>query len=268
VVVAVVLSVVVLSGVGAALIVTAGSTPVVSPTTPPSPAAQALVRVALQSTLEGGSFHYVSTFTSQGSTETTVGDAGASSGKQVITIGPDTFTVLVVGTACYFQGNAHQLQDQLGLPASVASARAGQWISLAPGDLPYPSVFVAVTTRSALKANVAFAPHRVVGTSSRSGYHVIGITGPMSNVTINGTTQHAKGSASLFITASRPHLPVEYTEDGKIDNSASHLTMTFSDWGAVVAVTAPPGAVSYASLGVGNGTTPTTGAPVLTGAPG
>jgi len=159
------------------------------------------------------------------------------------------------------------LVDQLGLPVSIAAPHAGQWISLAPGDAPYQSVYVAVTTRSALNANIAFAPRQQSGTSRRAGYRVLGITGPMSDQVVNGQTFKAKGNADLYVTASRPHLPVEYTENGKINKIASKLDMTFSKWGEVVSVTAPTGAVPYASLGAGNGTTPTTGPPVLTAAP-
>jgi hypothetical protein len=262
--VAVGLAVVILVAAGVTLIVTSGSTKVAST----SPAARRLVRAALKSTIDGGSFHYVSQFTSQGQTQTTNGDAGTSSGKQVITIGSDTFTVLVVGSACYFQGDERQMVEQLGLPVSIAAAHAGQWISLSPGDLPYQSVYVAVTTRSALKSNIAFAPRRESGTTTRAGYRVLEVTGSMTNEVVNGQTQRAKGTANLYVTTSRPHLPVQYTQNGKIAGVASKLVMTFSRWGEIVAVSAPTGAVTYASLGAGNGTTPTTGPPVLTSAPG
>ncbi|HEY5024346.1 MAG TPA: hypothetical protein VII76_05160 [Acidimicrobiales bacterium] len=254
------LAVVVLLAAGITLIVTSGP----SNTASGAPAARRMVRAALTSTIDGGSFHYVSQFTSGGQTQTTDGDAGASSGKQVITIGSDTFTVLVVGSACYFQGDAQQMVAQLGIPVSIASAHAGQWISLSPGDLPYPAVYVAVTTGSALRANIDFAPRLESGTSRRAGYRVLRITGPMTNEVVNGQTHRARGTASLYITTSHPYLPVQYTQNGKIDAVASKLVMTFSKWGEVVAVSAPKGAVSYASLGVGNGTTPTTGPPVLT----
>jgi hypothetical protein len=196
-----------------------------------------------------------------------VGDAGSSSGKQVITIGPDTFTVLVVGTACYFQGGERELVEQLGLPVPIATTYAGQWISLAPNDAPYQSVYVAVTTDSALTNDVAFAPRQESGVSRRSGYRVIGVTGPITNVPGDGQTQPTKGTASLYVTWSSPHLPVEYTENGKIGRVTNKLDMTFSKWGEVVAESAPQTAVGYASLSSGNTTTPTTGPPVLTRSP-
>lgn len=257
------LAVLILLGVGLSLIVTSGS----NAAKPVNPAAPRITRAALKATIERGSFHYVSKFTSMGQIQTTVGDAGVSSGKQVITIGSTTFTVIVIGTSCYFQGGERQMVDQLGLPVSIASAHAGQWISLAPGDLPYQSVYVAVTTQSALKSNIAFAPHQVSGTERRAaGYRVLGITGPMTNQRVNGQLQRVKGTAHLYVTASVPHLPVEYTENGKIDKVTSKLVMTFNRWGEPIALTAPRGTVTYASLGAGNGTTPNTGPPVLTAA--
>ncbi len=258
------LAVVVLVAAGVTLIVTSGSTKAPSTT----PAARRLVRAALKSTIDGGSFHYVSTFIEQKQSQTTVGDAGASSGKQVITIGTDTFTVLVMGSVCYFQGDERQMVEQIGLPVSIAAAHAGQWISLSPGDPPYQSVYVAVTTRSALSANIAFAPKSESGTTTRDGYRVLGITGPMTNEVVNGQTQKARGTAHLYVTTSRPHLPVQYTQNGKINGVASKLVMNFSKWGEVVTVSAPTGAISYASLGAGSGTTPTTGPPVLASARG
>ena len=257
--------VILIGGGGLAFLVTSAPGPNAS-----SPAAKQLTRVALRAIIDAGSFHYVSTFTSAGMTQTTVGDAGSTSGRQVITIGPDTFTVLVDGTSCYFQGNERQMVEQLGLPVAVASTYAGQWISLAPSDTPYQSVSVAVTTRSALRSNIAFAPHEESGTSVRSGYRVVRITGSMTNQVQAGQTVKAKGTATLYVTASHPHLPVEYTENGKLttggQTNEGKLVITFSRWGEHVSVNAPSGAVSYSSLGAGNGTPPTTGPPVLTAA--
>ena len=254
--------VVALLAVGVTLIATSGSNSAKTV----NPAAKRLARAALKSTIDGGSFHYVSTFTARGNTQTTVGDAGMTSGKQVVTIGSDTFTILVIGTACYFQGDERQMVDNLFLPDSIAAAHAGQWISLAPGDPPYQSVYVAVTTRSALTANIAFAARQEAGTTRRAGYRVLAITGPMTNEVVDGQVQRAKGTADLYITTSLPHLPVQYTENGKINKVASKLVMTFSKWGEDLAVTAPTGAVTYSSLGAGNATTPATGPPVLTAA--
>ncbi len=62
----------------------------------------------------------------------------------------------------------------------------------------------------------------------------------MKNEVVNGQLQRAKGTADLYVTTSRPHLPVEYTEKGKIDKVASTLVMTFSRWGEHLTVTRTP----------------------------
>lgn len=242
---ALVLVVALLVGGGVAFLITTGPGPVPRI----SPAAQRLLRSSLQAAARQGTFHYVSRFTSRGVTQTTVGDAGKNSGRQRITIGSDSFDVLVIGTACYFRGDARQLTDQLGVPASVASTYDGQWISLAPGDAPYQSVYAAVTAHDALAENIAFVPHRQLDSTRLSGRRVLGIAGPLVNVSVNGQTQKAKGTAQFYVAAVS-HLPVRYSEKGTVQNQPGTFTMTFSAWGQPVTVDTPPGAVSFAILGV------------------
>jgi hypothetical protein len=199
----VVLVVVALVGGGVAYLITSGPGPVPRI----SPAAQRLLRSSLAAAGKKGSFHYVLHSSSQGVSETTVGDAAPTSGKQVITIGPDTFTVLVIGRACYFQGDAREMVDQLGLSVATATAHAGQWISLAPSDAPYQSVYAAVTAHAALADNIDFAPHRRLPASVVSGHRVIGVSGPLTNFTVAGQTQKAKGTAYLYGGVQAPRAP-------------------------------------------------------------
>jgi hypothetical protein len=252
-VVAVGVVVALLVGGGVAYLITSGPGPVPRI----SPAARSLLRSSLAAARAKGSFHYVSRFTQQGVTQTTIGDAGETSGRQVITLGPETFTVLVVGPACYIEGNAGALADQLGLPSTVAAGHAGQWISLAPADVPYQSVYAAVTTRSALADNIDIAPHRRLGPTVQGGRRVIGVTGPMTDISVGGQTQKAKGTAYLYMTASGHHLPVLYSERGTVGGHRTVAAITFSDWGAPVVVTAPAGAVPFSSLGPVTVPTPT-----------
>jgi len=261
-VIGVVLVLAVLVGGGVAYLITSGPGPVPRI----SPAAQALLRSSLAAAEGEGSFHYVSRFTSQGVTQTTIGDAAQTSGKQVITIGSDTFTVLVIGPACYFQGDAKELVEQLGLPATEAATHAGQWISLDPADAPYQSVYAAVTTHSALADNIDLVPHRRLAASVKEAQHVVGITGPMTNISVGGQTQKAKGTAYFYITAAKPHLPVQYSERGTIGGERSVAAITFSDWGETVSVSAPQAAVPFSSLAAGSTPTPSTGTPSLVSA--
>lgn len=215
-----------------------------------------LVSGALDAARAAGSFHYVSSSTSSAVTQLTVGDAGATAGRQVITLGGDTFNVLVVGSAAYFEGDAAAMVENLSVPISVAQAHAGQWVSLASGDAPYASVYAAVTTSDALRDNITFTPRTELGTSTLAGQRVIGVRGSMKG--IPGAT--GKGTAVLYMSATGRHLPVRYVERGTLkgsDGSATSLqfSIDFSAWGEPVPVTAPPGALSFASLGTAGGGT-------------
>jgi len=235
------------------------SSPSSSPVSAPiSTTARAVLERALANARRAGSFHYVSVSNSSlTGTFSTVGDAGRSSGKQEITTnspnGTAHFTVIVVGTACYFQGDSLAMQQNLNVDAAVAQAHAEQWISLSPSDAPYASVYAAVNTHDALYENIAFKPQRDTGTSTISGRRVRTIGGAPTPVKISGQPSLAiKGIATLEVSATT-HLPVHYSESGTLSTNGQSehksFTMTFSDFGKEVSETPPSGAVPFSSLG-------------------
>jgi hypothetical protein len=258
VIVLVVVLALVAAGVGVAL--TGGSNttpPAPSPSgTSASPAARQLLQAALAAAGGVNAFHYVATSTLAGSTQRTVGDAGPDSGQQVITVGAQRFTVLVIGSSCYVRGNAAALTANLGLSSVAAAAHVNQWISLARTDGPYASVYAAVTAPSALSDNVTITPKALLPATKVDDRRVQIVTGSITPVTVAGATIAPKGTATLAVRARAPHLPVRYTERGTQNRQQIVSTVTFSRWGEVVQVTAPSGAVSYASLGVGSGSVP------------
>ncbi len=141
------------------------------------------------------------------STQKTIGDAGPDSGRQDITDGAQRFTVLVIGSACYFKGNAAALTGNLGLSSTVAAAHAGQWISLAKTDGPYASVYAAVTAPSAMADNVTVVPQNVSSTTRVDGRNVQTVSGAIAKVKIAGQTIAPKGTASLAVRAGTPTFP-------------------------------------------------------------
>lgn len=238
---------------------TSGSSVVIDPR-----AATALLHASVRAANTADAFHYVSSATqtsaSSSLTQMTTGDAGASSGRQDITIGNSHFTVLVVGQTAYFNGDAVATSATLNLPAATATKYAGQWISLMSGDAPYQSVYAAVTTSSALHENITFSPRSEVSGTKYDGKDVVAISGSLTP--IDG--QPATGTATLYVTASRPHLPVGYVEKGTLGTGQSRgtiaFTMHFSAWGRQVPVSTPPGAVPFSSLGpISGGTNGTPG---------
>jgi hypothetical protein len=219
---------------------------------------------ALAAARAAGSFHYVSSSSSDRVRQLTVGDAGPSSGRQVITLNGDTFNVLVIGSTAYFQGDATAMVENLSVPASVAQAHAGQWISLVSGDDPYESVYAAVTTSDALHDSITFSPRSVVATPAIAGQRATAVQGRVR--LLPGESGTVKGTGTLYLSASG-HLPLRYVERGTLRGSGGTVTpldfrIDFSAWAEVVRVTVPAGAVTYASLGVppgtGAGSPPTT----------
>lgn len=246
-----------LAGGGVALFAGSGSTTSVPASAPVSPAASTALRKALAAARSAGSFHYVSTSSGATGSATTVGDAGTTSGKQLISTsdsnGNASFEVLVVGSACYFEGDALAMEENLDVSTAVAQAHANQWISLSPSDAPYASVYAAVNVDEALADNITVKPQQL-GSITTGGRTLQTVTGAIKPVTIAGQTQSIKGTATLEISPST-HLPVRYTERGTSSGQSTSFTITFSNYGETVSESAPPGAVSYASIGGASGGT-------------
>lgn len=262
-IVAILLVVGLLAGGGVALF--AGSSPSSSSATPPtsippntpvSRAAKKVLQQALAAALKAGSFHYVATSTGSTQTTTAVGDAGKSSGRQdwstVDSNGTARFTVIVVGSACYFRGDALAMVENLGVSTAAAAAHAGQWISLSSGDQPYASVYAAVTTHDALYENVTVKPQEL-GSQTVNGRQVETVSGALTAVSIPGqTVPKQTGTGTLEVSAAT-HRPIRFTERSTANGQRSTFVMTFSRFAAAVSETAPPGAVSYTSIGGASG---------------
>ena len=226
---------------------------------PASPAATKVLDRALAAARAAGSFHYSSSSmrvtSSAKESDTAVGDAGPTSGKQIWTTtdpsGTAIFTVVVVGSACYFNGNALAMTEQLGVSQSVAQAHTGQWISLSPTDAPYAVVYVSVIASEALVDNITLKAQQL-GSTTLSGRTLQTVSGAITPVTIAGQVQVVKGTATLDVS-SATHLPIRYHQRGKMGNANTSETVNFSRFGKTVSESVPPGAVSYSSIGGASG---------------
>jgi len=209
-----------------------------------------LLRSSVTAGKAAGAFHYESSYMSSASSsqfeQTTVGDAGASQGQQLMTVNGDTFDVLVIESTAYFRGDASAMESNLNVPASVADVYGRKWISLVSGEAPYQSVYAAVTTGQALEYNITFTADRKLGFSIIDDTKVFAVSGPMKAT----DGQAAQGTGILYMAASGRHLPVRYVEQGTIGvgPSASRVdfTTTFSAWGESVKEVVPSGTVPFA----------------------
>jgi hypothetical protein len=207
--------------------------------------ARALYLDALAATRGSAGFHYVAASTGSTATQTIVGDAGQSGGRQVITIddaaGREQFTLVLVSGTVYFQGNILALEDQLGVPAASAAGLEGKWVSVSDQDGPYgvvaPGITIADQTEETALVPTSTAPIRTAGGASAT--RILG-TVPQQGA--------PAGTGHLDVAASS-HLPISYVSTVSISGLTTTSTTTFSGWGTAAVVTAPAGAVAWSTLG-------------------
>jgi hypothetical protein len=189
------------------------------------------------------------------------GDAGTSSGSEMLTIHNGKITehmsAEVVGKTGYVKGNAAGLQNILGLTAAQSRKYAGKWLSF-----PMSNSNLAQLAAGLLKSQVATelsfsGPFTRATDATVNGQNAKGIKGSVSTNTGSSVPE------ILYVPATGKPLPIEeVTNPGaKVHSSTIHGTVSFSNWGQQVAVTAPAHAISLSQLAP----TSTSGATTTTG---
>jgi hypothetical protein len=254
-------------GVGSVLLVrhiqgnqsTSGS-PIAAPgTTAGAAEARALYQQAVASTAASSGFHYVAV--ASGVFPQIVGDAGQSGGRQTITFdanyGSEQFTLLLVGTTVYFQGNVPALEDQLGVSAASAPSVDNKWVAVVPGNGPYTVLQPGITASSQAK-QMPLTP------DSSAKVTAGGVTATRISGVVPPANGLPAGTGSLDI-APRTDLPISYSYTSTVSAGGVVLTFTtkFSAWGSAPSVNAPTGVTAWSSLttavppgGYGAGGTP------------
>ncbi len=220
----------------------------------PKTVATGLLSKAVSAGTGAGSFRYVEQSTDDGVRDDISGDAGPSSGRQVITeqgtSGLDQFDLRLVGGVVYFRGNRAAVIDQLGVTAPQATTYVDRWVSVRKGEKPYKTFADGITTAS----NLHQLPATFVPASSAA---TPGTTPPATRISGGlsaGKGHPAVGTAALVVTTASS-LPQSFSGQAVADSGARlALSWRFSRWGEKVHLAAPSGAVRYASLGVGSGT--------------
>jgi hypothetical protein len=189
------------------------------------------------------------------------GDAGTSSGSETLTVHNGKLTehmsAEVVGGTGYVKGNPTGLQNILGLTAAQSRQYAGKWLSF-----PMSNSNLAQLAAGLLKSQVATelsfsGPFTHAGSATVNGQNAKGIKGSVS------TNTGASVPEILYVRATGKPLPIEEVTNpsAKAHASTIHGTVSFSNWGEQVAVTAPAHATSLTKLAPKStsGATTTTG---------
>jgi hypothetical protein len=186
--------------------------------------ARALYQQAVTATGASTGFHYVAVSTGADA-QTIVGDAGLTNGRQAITFvsnyGTEQFTLLLVGTTVYFQGNTPALQDQLGVSAATAPNLQKEWVSVVAGDGgaqgPYSVLQPGITSSSQ-------SSQMPLSAQSSAKLTIGGLSAIRISGVVPATPNVPAGTGSLVI-AQNSDLPITYT-------SSVHLVGLRSGCGA------------------------------------
>lgn len=189
------------------------------------------------------------------------GDAGDTSGSESITVHngmiTEHMTAEVVGKMGYLNGNKAAVQNILQLTSAQASKYAGKWLSFSVASSPY-SQFIGGLLKSQVATELSFSgPFAFAPDATVNGQHAVGIKGTVS--ANDGTTVHE----ILYVSSTGKPLPIEeVTNPGaKPHTSTEHGTVSFTNWGEQVSVSAPAHSVSLSKLAPKStsGATTTTG---------
>nr|MDA8343554.1 hypothetical protein [Actinomycetota bacterium] len=240
----------------------------------PDQALQAVVAAAHAA----GSCHVVGTSSVLGQEITVNGDSSPSAADVSQVRGAEQYRTVVTGGRTFVRGNAAALTAELGLTSAQASAYAGRWISLQPGDRPTAVLDAAVLGQCAATAQTSSTgpvnPLTLFGFGSTGGVQapVVQVAGPdavggQRTMTISVTgkapataaagvtvpsTSPLQVAATLVVLAASPNLPVaEHVAFTGSDTGFSvhvDVTVAFAAWGEAVAPATPAGAVPFASL--------------------
>lgn len=206
------------------------------------------------------SLHYVSTSIGNGLTTTITGDVNRTSGSQtiVVTAGKARATIAIelLGHRAYFRGGAGAVQVLIGVPAGVAAAAAGHWVSVVPSDSVYAATAAALTVGSVMSELALAQPI----TGSRrvlvDGRPLIQLSGAWVG---EGVTAADRAVGTLDITADAHSLPVSFNGVTPASAHASRFveSIVVSRWGEHVTVVPPASSVPLATISAGSTTTTT-----------
>jgi hypothetical protein len=202
-----------------------------------------LLKTAIASATQHGSVHVTVHFFSGNKTGEVVEDSALQSGVETVAIAQERVSIVLLDGIAYVTGNRQGLLSYMGLPAAMATALAGQWISIPPTDRGFTSVISGLTLSSAL--------HEVTPAGSISQGKQKTVNGK-STFSVSGTGSTGQARTSLFIATKGNRLPVEAVAATGSGKGVSGEIVTFSRWGEMVHTPKPAASVPISSLRTGS----------------
>jgi hypothetical protein len=190
--------------------------------------------------------HFVSKATEQGIALEVIGDAGKTSGSQVLEVKSGTTTeelsVIRIGSTGYLRGNDAALEKVLGLTAAQSSSYTNKWLSFPTSNTSLAELVSGLRNSDVASELQMTGPYTLGATKTIAGKSTRAING--SAATSSGT----KVPIVLYVATSGPPLPVEEVTDPKAKSASIEGVVTFSKWGENTHPKAPSKSVSLLPL--------------------
>ncbi len=133
--------------------------------------------------------------------------------------------------------------SMIALQYGVADpAYANKWIAIPRSNHHFVAFSSGLLFSSMLSQVRPVGPLTESPVGTLNGKSVIAIGG-----TANAQLGLSASAETLFVSATSPYLPVEFTASGRVDGVPTTLVVTFSNWGRHFSYTAPTGALPIAS---------------------
>jgi hypothetical protein len=221
------------------------------------PSAQAEYKAAIKAIGTKG-VHFESTAVESSISLKVVGDTGATTGAQELTVKNGKITehmsAVVVGATGYVNGNAAALHHVIGLSNGQSSKYAGQWLSFPTSNSSLEELVGGLLNSQVGTELQMSGPYTYSATSTVHGQHALAVRGYVSS------ESGSKVPVVLYVPSTGSPLPIEEVTNPGKGGSSIHGTVTFSKWGELTAEKAPGHSVSLLKLvPSSSGTTTTTG---------
>ena len=214
--------------------------------TPAGPIADpaAVLRTVPAAASHAHTVHVLEYTTAPGFTSTLTGELTASStddAQEHLVQGKSEFDVERVNGDVFLRGPANVIQSILDFSPAQATAYAGKWIALTPGDYLFPRVSDTLDLGAEVRAFIPMGTVQTQATQTLRHTTVVPITGAPSV----SVSQGASGSMTLLVNAAAPHLPAGGALVLHKGSRSTSRIVAFTHWGAPIRLSVPPGAVAY-----------------------
>jgi len=204
--------------------------------------AGSLYRHSIAAVKVQSSVHYESRAAAPGRTVVIVADAGTTEGVRSVTVSTRGVAghvmTLLTGNTAYVRGDAAGLTGFLGFPKPTAKRYAGRWLAIPAGSGGFGPATEGVTIVTLLGEMEMAGPYTASGPVSAGGVATHAVHGR-----VPASLGAGAGPETLFVPVSGRPLPVAQT--AQVHQGPTHygLTVSYSNWGEPVHVSAPSGAI-------------------------